>query len=162
MMVKVGDMIPAVKLKRLGANGLEEVDTGELFRGRVVVLFGVPGAFTPTCSNNHLPGYVENSALLKSKGVEEIFCTAVNDPFVMNAWAQNHDVGDAVSMLPDGNGVFARALGLEMDSTAYNFGMRCHRFSLVADSGIIKAMNIDPPGTFDSSSCNVMLKSLWL
>ncbi|HZH25563.1 MAG TPA: peroxiredoxin [Azospirillaceae bacterium] len=160
MTIKVGDKIPSVTLKRLGPNGMEEVKTDELFAGKKVVMFAVPGAFTPTCSAKHLPGFVEKAEELKAKGVQEIVCMSVNDPFVMKAWADYGKVDGTVTMLPDGNGDLTRALGLEMDGTAYQLGKRSQRFALVAENGVVTMLNVEKPGTFEVSSADAVLKAL--
>lgn len=143
MTIKVGDSIPAVKLKRLGAEGMEEVDTGELFKGRKVVLFSVPGAYTPTCSNEHLPGFVAKADEIKAKGVDEIVCLAVNDPFVMKAWGADHDADGKVSMLPDWDATFTKAMGLEQDISVAGLGVRGKRFSMSIEDGVVKSMGIE-------------------
>jgi peroxiredoxin len=160
MTIKVGDKVPSVTLKRIGANGMEEVDTGALFAGRKVVMFSVPGAFTPTCSAKHLPGFVEHADDFKAKGVDEVVCMAVNDPFVMKAWGEQNGAAGKVSMLPDGNAAFAKALGLEMDGTAYNLGVRSQRFALVAEDGVVKSLSVEKPGAFEVSSAEAVLKQL--
>jgi glutaredoxin/glutathione-dependent peroxiredoxin len=157
MAIKVGDRLPAVTLKRLGSEGMEEVDTGTLFAGRKVVLFAVPGAFTPTCSAKHLPGFVEHAEDFKAKGVAEIVCMAVNDPFVMKAWGEQAGVSGKVSMLPDGSGVFTEALGLTLDARGHGLGMRSQRFAIVAEDGVVKALHVDPPGTFEKTSAETVL-----
>src|SRR6185436_309531 len=124
MAVKVGDKVPSVKIKRMTAEGVKDVDTGELFAGKKVVLFALPGAFTPTCSAKHLPGFVEKNADLKKKGVDLVACLSVNDAFVMDAWGKAQNVGDKVAMLADGNGDFTKAMGLEMDGTGFGMGHR--------------------------------------
>lgn len=143
MTINVGDTVPAVKLKRLGAEGFEEVDTGEFFKGRKVVLFSVPGAFTPTCSMEHLPGFINNAADIKSKGVEEIVCLAVNDPFVMKAWSEQQDPEGKVSMLPDWDGNFTKAMGLDQDVSVAGLGLRGKRFSMTLEDGVVKSLDIE-------------------
>ena len=132
MAIKVGDSIPDVKIMQATAEGPREVSTGELFKGKTVVLFGVPGAFTPTCSAKHLPGFVQHAGELKAKGADVIACVAVNDAFVMGAWARDQGVDERIVMLADGSGTFTRALGLELDLVARGLGMRSQRFALVA------------------------------
>lgn len=160
MSIKVGDRIPSVTLKHLTETGMQEIDTDEIFAGRKVVLFAVPGAFTPTCSAKHLPGFVENADAIRAKGVDQIVCMAVNDPFVMHAWAKANGVNGKLMMLPDGNGALTRALGLEMDGTAYNLGLRSQRFALVAEDGVVRTLNVEKPGAFEVSSAEAVLKLL--
>jgi peroxiredoxin len=155
-MIKVGDKIPSMTLKRIGSNGMEEVLTDALFKGKAV-LFSVPGAFTPTCSLKHLPGFVEHADAFKSKGVDRLICLAVNDPFVMKAWGEQNNVAGKVEMLPDGNGTFTKALGLEMDGTGYGLGMRSQRFALYAVDGIVKDLEVEKAGAFEVSSAESML-----
>lgn len=143
MSIQVGDKMPSVKLKHLTSEGLQEIDTGEFFAGKKVVLFAVPGAFTPTCSRTHLPGYVDQAEAIKQKGVDEIACLAVNDPFVMSAWAEQHGATDEIVMLPDGNGEFTRALGLELDGSGAGLGTRCKRFSMVVEDGEVKSLHVE-------------------
>jgi len=158
MSIQVGDRIPEVILKRL-REGLETVDTHTLFDGRKVVLFAVPGAFTPTCSARHLPGYVEHFDDFRSRGIE-VFCMAVNDPFVMQAWARNQSVPDGLQMLSDGNGEFTRALGLEMDASSSGMGMRSRRFALYVEDGVVRGSYVEEPGQFEVSSAEYVLAHL--
>ena len=146
MAIQVGDRIPSVTLKRLTDNGMQDVSTDEIFGGRKVVMFGVPGAFTPTCSNKHLPGFIENADQLKSKGVDQIVCMAVNDPFVMKAWGEQSGAADKVTMLPDGNGALTAAMGLDMDGSAHGLGTRCKRFAMVVQDGEVKKVAVDDSG----------------
>lgn len=143
MSIQVGDKLPSVTLKRFTAEGMQEVKTDDLFGGRKVVMFGVPGAFTPTCSKSHLPGYVARAEEIKGKGVDEIVCLAVNDPFVMQAWGEQQNVGDKVTLLPDGNGELTRAMGLELDGSGALLGTRCKRFSMVVEDGVVKSVEIE-------------------
>ncbi len=143
MTIKVGDSVPAVKLKRLGAEGFEDVDTHEFFKGRKVVMFSVPGAFTPTCSNEHMPGFIARADDIKSKGVDEIVCLAVNDPFVMNAWGQAQGSDGKVSLLPDWDGTLTKAMGLEQDLGVAGLGVRGKRFSMTVDDGVVKSLDIE-------------------
>ncbi|GIL41067.1 peroxiredoxin [Roseiterribacter gracilis] len=156
MTIKVGDRVPSMTLKRLGADGMEEVNTDDLFKGRVV-LFSVPGAFTPTCSAKHLPGFVNQAGALKAKGVDRILCLSVNDPFVMKAWGESQNVGDKVEMLPDGNGDFTKALGLVLDGTKNGLGIRGQRFAMIVQDGVVKDLQIEAPGAFEVSSAESML-----
>ena len=158
MSIQVGDRVPEVPLKRL-REGLETIDTYTLFDGRKAVLFAVPGAFTPTCSARHLPGYVEHFNDFRSRGIE-VFCMAVNDPFVMQAWAKSQSVPDGLQMLSDGNGEFTRALGLEMDASSSGMGTRSRRFALYVEDGIVRASYIEKPGQFEVSSAEYVLEHL--
>ncbi len=158
--IKVGDTLPSVKLTLATRDGPREVSTEELFAGKLVVLFGVPGAFTPTCSAQHLPGFVENLAALKAKGVELVACMAVNDVFVMDAWGKANDLGDSITLLADGSCAFTHALGLELDLTNRGLGIRCQRFALVADDLKITHLGIEPPGDFGVSRAESVLAAL--
>ncbi|UXI70391.1 peroxiredoxin [Tahibacter amnicola] len=158
MTIQVGDRIPSATLNVL-KDGVQAITTDEIFNGRKVVLFSVPGAFTPTCSAKHLPGYVEKFGAFKDKGVE-VACMAVNDAFVMKAWAKDQNVPEDLMMLADGNANLARALGLEMDATAFGMGLRSKRFALYADDGVVKALQVEAPGEFKVSSADAMLESL--
>jgi peroxiredoxin len=160
MTINVGDKMPNGKFTRMGANGPEPVSTDDLFRGKKVVLFSVPGAFTPTCSAKHLPGFINNFDQLKAKGVDTIACMAVNDVFVMNAWGESAKAAGKVQMLADGNGEYARALGLELDASKFGMGQRSKRFSVVVQDGVVKALNVEPPGEFGVSSAEAALKQL--
>jgi peroxiredoxin len=160
MTIQVGDRIPSVTLMRMGESGPEGVDSSEVFKGRKVALFGVPGAFTPTCSAKHLPGFVEKADALKAKGIDAIVCTSVNDVFVMDAWGKNQSVGDKVEMVADGDAALTKAAGLELDLHGKGLGLRCQRFSMVVDDGAVKVLNIDPPGAFEKTSAEAMLKQL--
>ena len=158
MTIKVGDKIPSAMLKQLTANGMQDLSIDSVFSGKKVVLFAVPGAFTPTCSAKHLPGFVQHLQDFKSQGIE-LACLSVNDPFVMKAWA---DAGkaDGITMLADGNGTFTKALGLEMDGTGYGLGMRCQRFALYAENGVVKSLSVEKAGAFEVSSAEAMLKTV--
>jgi peroxiredoxin len=160
MTIKVGDKVPSVTLRYLTPEGPKAVESDEFFAGKKVVLFGVPGAFTRTCSQRHLPGYVGNAAELKAKGVDTIACLAVNDPFVMGAWGKEHGADDKVVMLGDGSGDFTRAMGLELDRIKEGMGVRTQRYSMLVDNGVIKALHVEQPGQFDVSSAEAMLKAL--
>jgi glutaredoxin/glutathione-dependent peroxiredoxin len=158
MTIQVGDRLPEAKLQRI-RDGVEVVDTPSLFEGKRVVLFAVPGAFTPTCSERHLPGFVEHFDEFRDKGVE-VLCMSVNDPFVMKAWGESQHVPDGLMMLADGNGDFSRALGLEMDASGYGMGKRSKRFSLYAEDGVVKQLNVEAPGEFRVSSAEHILSQL--
>ena len=160
MAVKVGERIPSMKLTVAAPSGPREVGTDELFRGKRVVLFGVPGAFTPTCSAKHLPGFLDNRDALKAKGVDEVVCLAVNDAFVMAAWARELGVEDRVTMLADGSGALTKALGLELDLTARGLGVRSQRFALVANDGEVTHVAVEPPGGFEVSRAESVLAAL--
>jgi peroxiredoxin len=157
MAIEVGQKIPDVKLKM--ADG-QDISTTELFRGKKAVLFAVPGAFTPTCSDYHLPGFIENAKEIKAKGVDTIACVAVNDHFVLAAWAKARETGDKILMLADGNGDFARAMGLEMDSRPFGLGLRSKRYAAVIEDGVIKALKVDQPGKLEISTAEEILKAL--
>lgn len=159
MTIQVGDTMPAGTLHRMTGDGPEAVATDTLFKGKTVVLFSVPGAFTPTCSNRHLPGFVHHAETLKARGVDTIACMAVNDAFVMGAWGESQNVGDKVLMLADGAAAYTRALGLELDLTGVAFGMRGKRFSLLVEDGVVRRVNIDEEG-LGSSSAETMLEQL--
>jgi len=160
MTIQTGDRLPATKFIRMTENGPEQVDSENFFAGRKVALFSVPGAFTPTCSAKHLPGYIEKAEELKAKGVDEIACTAVNDPFVMGAWSKSADAEGSVTMLADGNGEFAKAVGLEMDGSKFGLGTRGQRYSMIVDDGVVSAINVEAPGEFKVSSAEHMLGQL--
>ena len=144
MTIEAGQRIPDLTLKRLGAAGLEEVSTRDLCAGRRVAIFGVPGAFTPTCSNEHLPGYVERARELSAAGIDRIVCLAVNDPWVMDAWAKAHGVGDAIEMLPDPEARLTRELGLDVEFPESALGVRCRRFAAVLDDGVFLYVAVEP------------------
>lgn len=159
MAISVGDKLPEVTLVKATENGPQQVSSADYFAGKKVALFSVPGAFTPTCSARHLPGYVEKAAELKAKGVDEIAATAVNDAFVMGAW--NKAAGsDDITMLADGNAEFAEAVGLTMDGSGFGMGKRGQRFSMIVEDGIVKELNVEAPGDFSVSSAEHMLGQL--
>ena len=159
-MIKVGDRIPSVKLKHMTAEGIKDITTDEIFKGKKVVLFALPGAFTPTCSAKHLPGFVQKATEIKGKGVDTIACLSVNDAFVMNAWGKDQKVEDKVLMLADGNGDFTRAIELEMDGSGYGLGKRSRRYAMVVQDGVVKTLNVENPGAFEVSSAEAILKTL--
>jgi peroxiredoxin len=160
MTIQVGDKVPSATLKFLSPEGPKEITTDELFSGKKVALFAVPGAFTPTCSQRHLPGYVDKASDLKGKGIDQIACVAVNDAFVMGAWGKAQNVGDKVLMLADGSGDFTRAIGLELDLTKGGLGKRSQRYSMLVDNGVVKQLNVEKAGQFEVSSADAMLKGL--
>ncbi|WOB48507.1 peroxiredoxin [Xanthomonas hydrangeae] len=158
MTIHVGDRIPEIVLKRL-REGIEAVDTHTLFADRKVLLFAVPGAFTPTCSAKHLPGYVEHFEQFRKRGIE-VLCTAVNDPFVMQAWGRSQLIPDGLHLLPDGNAELARALGLEIDASGSGMGLRSRRYALYADDAVVKALFVEEPGEFKVSAADYVLQHL--
>ncbi len=159
MTISVGDKVPDVKLVKATQDGPEAVQSTDYFAGKRVALFSVPGAFTPTCSAKHLPGFVDKAAEIKAKGIDEIACTAVNDPFVMKAWNAASGSAD-VTMLADGNGDFAKALGLTMDGSGFGLGTRGQRFSMVVNDGVVEQLNVEAPGDFNVSSAEYMVEHL--
>ena len=161
MTINVGDKLPSVTLRQVTPEGPKEVTTDEFFRGKKVALFAVPGAFTPACSQRHLPGFVEKSAEIKSKGIDEIACVAVNDPAVMGAWGKDQKCDGKVTMLADGSGDFAKALGLELDLSKGGLGIRSKRYSMLVDNGVVKSLNVEQqPGQVEASSAEAILKAL--
>ncbi len=160
MTISVGDKIPNATVMMATEEGPNQVQTSDVFGAGKVALFSLPGAFTPTCSAKHLPGFVTRAEEFKAKGVDKIVCMSVNDAFVMNAWAKDQSAGGVVEMLADGNGDFARALGLTMDGTGFGMGERAQRFSVVIEDGVVKHLNIEEPGAFDVSSAEHMLAQL--
>ena len=160
MSIKVGDKIPTMKVMTATPEGPKEVSTDDIFKGKKVVLFATPGAFTPTCSARHLPGFLEHGEAIKGKGVDKIVCMAVNDAFVMGAWAREAGVNGRVIMLADGSGLLTKALGLELDLVGRGLGMRSQRFALVAEDGKVTHLAVEPPGGFDVSRAESMLARL--
>ena len=160
MTIQVGEQMPSGVFGAMTEAGPGAMSTDELFAGKKVVLVSVPGAFTPTCSANHLPGFIDHADEIAAKGVDTIACMAVNDVFVMHAWGQDRGVGDAVVMLADGNGEYARALGLEMDGTAFGMGMRGQRFALIVDDGTVTHVAVEEPGQFEVSKAESILANL--
>ena len=160
MVLKVGDKIPSATFTVFGPDGPRPMTTDELFKGKKVALFAVPGAFTPTCSAKHLPGFKQSAAALKAKGVDTIACVSVNDVFVMKAWGEDQGVRDDVLMLADGNGDFTKAVGLEMDASRFGMGPRSQRYSLIAEGGVVKELNVEQGGEFKVSSAEYMLAQL--
>ena len=161
MTIKVGDTIPNVTVFIMGEDGgPQAITTDELFKGKLVALFGLPGAFTPTCSASHLPGYVKNADALKAKGADDIICLSVNDAFVMTAWGMDQNVGDSVTMVSDGSATFAKATGLELDLTEPGLGIRCQRFSMIVDDGVVEEIETEDPPTADLTSAEKMLEKM--
>ena len=161
MAIKVGDKVPSGKFRYLSAEGPKEITTDELFNGKKVAVFAVPGAFTPTCSARHLPGYVDRAGDIKAKGVDTIACIAVNDPAVMGAWGKAQNVGDKVMMLADGSADFARAVGLDIDLSQAGLGVRSKRYSMLVEDGVVKKLNIeDAPGKCDISGGQALLAQI--
>lgn len=158
MAIQPGERLPAATFAIL-RDGVQRLTTDDVFKGKKVVLFAVPGAFTPTCSERHLPGYIAHYGDFRQRGID-VVCMAVNDAFVMKAWAEHRHVPDGLLMLADGNGEFAKALGLEMDSTRFGMGMRSKRFALYADGGVVKVLHVEAPGEFRVSSAEAMLAAI--
>ena len=160
MTIKVGDKIPSATLMQMKDGGPKPITTSELFDGKKVVLFALPGAFTPTCSAKHLPGFIQNADAIHKKGVDTIACLSVNDAFVMGAWGDSQGAGSKVVMLADGNGDFTRQLGLEMDATKFGMGQRSKRYAMIVDNGIVTALNVEEPGAFAVSSAEHVINQL--
>lgn len=159
MTIAVGDRLPDVPLAIAMPDGPQPTSSGEYFRGRRIALFAVPGAFTPTCSARHLPSFVEKASEIKGKGVDEIACVAVNDPFVMAAW-NKADGSDDITMLADGNGAFAEAIGLSMDGAKFGMGKRSKRYSMLVDDGVVEQLNVEGPGEYHASSAETLLEQI--
>ncbi|MEM7016339.1 MAG: peroxiredoxin [Pseudomonadota bacterium] len=160
MMISAGDKMPSGTLTTMGSDGIEAVSTDDLFAGKTVVLFAVPGAFTPTCSAKHLPGFVQNAGAIKGKGVDTIVCMSVNDVFVMDAWGKDQSTGDGVMMAADGNADYAEALGLTMDGSKFGMGKRAQRFAIVVKDGTAASVHVEAPGAFEVSSAEYILGQL--
>lgn len=160
MTIKVGDRLPQASFMTMGESGPQPLTADEVFKGRRVALFAVPGAFTPTCSARHLPGFKARAGELKAKGVDAIACVSVNDVFVMGAWGENQDVGEDVLMLADGNGDFTRAIGLELDGSRFGMGARSQRYSMVVNDAVVESLNVEEGGDFKVSSADYMLAQL--
>jgi peroxiredoxin len=160
MAIQVGDKVPSVNLQHMGADGVETISSDDLFAGKKVVLFALPGAFTPTCSAAHLPGYVVASDDLSAKGVDRIVCLSVNDAFVMDAWGKQHNADDRVMMLADGSGHFTTAVGLELDLDAAGMGLRSQRYAMVVNDGVVEVLNVEAPKAFEVSDAQTILSSL--
>ena len=159
MTIKVGDRLPDVQLNLATAEGPVPVKSSDFFAGKKVALFAVPGAYTPTCSARHLPSYVDKAADLKGKGIDEIVATSVNDAFVMGAWNKEQGSGD-ITMLADGNGEFAKGLGLEMDGSKFGMGQRSQRYSMIVNDGVVEQLNVEAPGEYSASSAETLLGQL--
>ena len=160
MTIKAGERMPTGTFKRMTKEGPKDISTDELFKGKLVVLFSVPGAFTPTCDAKHLPGFVQLADQLRARGVDTIACMAVNDVFVMNAWGKSSGVGDKIVMLADGNGEYAKALGLELDASKFGMGTRGQRFAIIAKDGVATRVEIEAPGQFKVSAAEYILSQL--
>ncbi len=160
MTIKAGEKMPAGTLTHMTKDGPQKVTADQLFKGKTVVLFSVPGAFTPTCDAKHLPGFVQNADKFKAKGVDTIACMAVNDVFVMNAWGKASNVGDKVLMLADGNGDYAKALGLELNATGFGMGVRGQRFAIVVKDGVATVVDVEAPGEFKVSAADYVLNQI--
>ena len=160
MTIKVGDKLPAATFSAGTPEGPRPMSTDDIFAGKKVALFAVPGAFTPTCSAKHLPGFKDHVADFKAKGVDAIACVSVNDAFVMKAWGESQSVGDAILMLGDGNGDFTKAIGLEMDGSKFGMGLRSQRYSMIVEDGVVKELNVEAPGEFKVSAADYMLAQL--
>jgi glutaredoxin/glutathione-dependent peroxiredoxin len=160
MPIKVGDKLPNVNFRVMTAEGPKPKSTDDIFKGKKVALFAVPGAFTPTCNNLHMPSFLNNADAIKAKGVDTIAVTGVNDVFVMEAWKKANNAGGKIDFLADGNGDFAKAIGLVMDGSKFGMGTRSQRYAMVVDNGIVKTLNVEAPGAFDVSSAEAILKAL--
>ena len=160
MTIKVGDKVPSAKLQHKTKDGVQTLTTDEIFKGKKVVVFALPGAFTPTCSAKHLPGFKQHAPDLKAKGVDEIACLSVNDAFVMRAWGEDQAVGEDIAMLGDGNGAFTAAVGLEMDGSKFGLGKRSQRYSMIVKDGVVTELNVEAGGEFKVSSADYMLAQL--
>lgn len=157
MSISVGDKLPEATFMEMTANGPEPRSTADVFAGKTIALFAVPGAYTPTCSAKHLPGFVEKQGDLAAKGIDDIVCTSVNDVFVMGAWGKDNGVEGKVRMLADGNGAFAAAIGLEMDGSGFGMGQRSQRYSMLVVDGTVKELNVEQGGAFEVSSADYLL-----
>ncbi|MBW3559197.1 MAG: peroxiredoxin [Proteobacteria bacterium] len=160
MPIQIGDRLPDVTLMTMTVEGPKPLTTAELFNGKTVALIAVPGAFTPTCSARHLPGFKERAGELKGHGVDRIACVSVNDVFVMGAWAENQGLTDEIILLADGSGEFTRAIGLEMDASKFGMGVRSRRYSMLVRDGLVEKLNIEEPGQFNVSSAEHLLEQL--
>ena len=160
MTIHIGEKIPDVILTHMAGDGVKPISTRDLFAGKKTVLFALPGAFTPTCSARHLPGFVENAHAMRKRGVDSIVCLSVNDAYVMAAWARDQNVGATVHMVADGNGDFTKAVGLEEDRRDRGMGMRSQRYAMIVENGVLKVLNVEAPGAFEVSSAESVLALL--
>lgn len=160
MAIKVGDTLPQATFNSPSADGPRPLTTDDVFKGKRVALFAVPGAFTPTCSAKHMPGFVQHAADLKAKGVDTIACVSVNDVFVMKAWGEDQNVGDDILLLADGSAVFTQAIGLEMDGSRFGMGIRSQRYSMIVNDGVVEQLNVEQGGEFKVSSADYLLETL--
>lgn len=160
MTLKVGDRLPDATFTTMTPDGPQQISTEQVFGGKTVAMFALPGAFTPTCSARHLPGFVENVAAFKAKGVDSIVCVSVNDAFVMGAWGESQDLKDEVLLLADGNGEFTKKVGLELDGTKFGMGLRSQRYSALVENGVVRSLNVEEPGQFKVSSAEHMLEQI--
>ena len=160
MAIQVGDKVPSTTLQHMTDSGPADISTDEVFGGKKVVLFALPGAFTPTCSAKHLPGFVQQAEAIRAKGVDTIACLSVNDAFVMGAWGKDQGVGDKVLMLADGSADLTKALGLELDLNSRGFGLRSQRYAMIVDDGVVTAVNVEQGGAFEVSSAEAILAAL--
>jgi peroxiredoxin len=160
MTIQVGDTLPSINLMTMTTEGPKPISMTEISSGKKVVLFAVPGAFTPTCSAQHLPGFIEHNKELRDKGIDVVACVSVNDPFVMKAWGEDRKVGEEVLMLSDGNGEFTAAIGLEMDGSGFGLGTRSQRYAMIIDDGVVSALNVEPGPGIDVSSAEKILEQL--
>lgn len=160
MTIKAGDKVPSATLMKMGEKGPEAVTTDQLFAGKKVVVFAVPGAFTPTCSARHLPGFVQHADEMKGKGIDNIVCLSVNDAFVMNAWGKDQNAGSKVMMVADGNGDFTKKVGLELDGSKFGMGPRSQRYAMLVENGTVKKLFVEEPGAFSVSSAEHMLSNM--
>ena len=160
MTIAVGDTLPAAEMQRKTDAGIEKVTTDDLFAGKKVALFALPGAFTPTCSAKHLPGFMDKADELKAKGIDAIVCLSVNDAHVMKAWADDQKVGDVIDLIADGSLNFTNAVGLVNDASAFGMGLRSKRYSMIVEDGVVRTLNVEAPGGFDVSTAEAMLEQL--
>ena len=160
MQISVGDTIPSATFVRMGAEGPEQIALKDITTGKKVIIFGLPGAYTGVCSTAHVPSFIAAMDDLKAKGVDEVICVSVNDPFVMGAWSQDQNVDDRVMMVADGSAAFTKATGLGLDLTERGLGLRCQRFSMVVVDGVVQSLHIDPAGSFEDTSAEKMLGEL--
>ncbi|NNE63372.1 MAG: peroxiredoxin, partial [Gammaproteobacteria bacterium] len=160
MTIKVGDKVPSVTLQQMQEDGVTNLNSEDLFKGKIVVLFALPGAFTPTCSASHVPGYVVKSDEIFAKGVDSIVCLSVNDAFVMDAWGKDQNVEDRIQMIADGSAEFTRAVGLEIDLTKPGMGIRSRRYAMIVNDGVVETLNVEEPGKFEVSDADTILSAL--